>query len=646
MARGVKRGSNGEPAPQEDATSRKEEVLGELTAKYQQLDADGVKQELEEAQRRWGVFAPDATFGEILQRAFQLFDIPLDSGVNFEERETALIEIDVRIWEEEARGMLLLQRVRDLGEQLDVGAFDSAGRVLEQIFYAKRAVFAAVQSKHALLTAAAGSAAPSMPSDLDARLGSWGLRFRWMGSEQDKLTNVQQLLLYLLDVAQERGYRKSDGQVFEPIIIDGHNTHAWRSVCDIQEFVHYHTRKEIAWEQWTWLTSGGGNLKQVVDHLSSASDFQFPFLKKDRSTFSFRNGVYLAAQDKFVRFGTEQLPSTLVAAKYFDLDFPDEYALSRAEDIPTPHLDSVGAYQNWAPEVHHWFMVMAGRMLYDVGDRDGWQVLPYLHGAAGSGKSLLTLSVVKAFYDPSDVGTLSNNCERKWVLSSLADKFIFVAPECRNDMQLEQSEFQSVVSGESVSVARKFKTAQSLERWRAAGWMAGNEIVNWADASGSIQRRIVVFDFPRAVRRGDMLLNKKLAGEMGFIILKANKAYLQAAAQYGSRNLWEVLPDYFKRQQQQLAADVNSVEAFLGSSELKFGPELYVPLDVLKKSLKAFEQVNNYKSQKYSLDAFRQPFERRDLRIERTQLPYQGRNLSRDYVIGCDVVAAAASELA
>ena len=646
MARGTKRRTT-DDAPEDDITVRKEEVLGELTASYQELGADEVKDMLQQAQERWGVFAADETFAHILQRGFSVFGVPLDTAVTFEDRETALLEIDVRVWEEEARGMLLLQRVRDLGDQLDAGAFDAAGRVLEQVFYAKRAVFAAVQSKHSLLLASAGSAAPTMPSELDTRLGLWGLRFRWMGSEQDKLNSVQQLLLYLLDVAHERGYRKFDGNVYEPIVVNGYNTHAWRSVCDIQEFVHLNTRKEVAWDQWTWLTSGGGTLKTVVDHLSQAGDFQFPFLRKDRGTFSFRNGVYLAPEDRFVKYGRDPpLPSTLVSAKYFDLDFPEDYLDSPWQDIPTPFLTSVGAYQGWEEDVQRWLLVMAGRMLYNVGDRDGWQVLPYLHGAAGSGKSLLTLSVIKQFYDANDVGTLSNNCERKWVLGSLADKFIFVAPECRNDMQLEQSEFQSMVSGESLSIARKFKTAQGVENWLAPGWMAGNEVVSWVDASGSVQRRIVVFDFPKAVQHGDMLLNKKLATEMPFILMKANRAYLEASAEWGSRNLWELLPEYFKRQQQQLAADVNGVEAFLVSGELDFQPDLYVPLDVLKKALKAFEQVNNYKSQKYTRDAFQQPFERRGLRIERKQMPYAGRNLCRDYVLGCDVVVNAIVELA
>lgn len=635
-----RRDQDGEGAEDvDDGTgARKEQILGELQAQYASLDAAETMQRLEEAQAKWGVFDVDASFAEIMQRAFNNFEVPMTQPVSFEERHVALAEIDCRIWEHEARGMLLFQRIRDLGDELEPAAFTAVERVLEQMYYAKKVVFSAVQSKHALLEANAGSAAPAMPQDLSKRLGAWGLRFKWMGSNAENLKDMQLLLLYLVDVAHERGYRKADGLVMEPIIVDGHDTHAWRQVCELEQFVDFHTRMETQWEQWKWRTSSGSITKSVVEYLMASNDYRFPKLTKDRHVFSFRNGVYLAHEDRFVPYGSQPpLPASLAAAKYFDLRFPERHAQGPWRDIPTPYARQVGEYQGWPEEVHDWLMVMIGRMLYEVGELDGWQVLPYLHGAAGSGKSLLTLGVVKQLYDASDVGTLSNNCERKWVLSSLVDKFIFVCPEARNDMQLEQSEWQSVVSGESVSIARKFKTATSIDRWTSPGWMAGNEIVNWKDGSGSVVRRIMVFPFPRAVTRGDMLLNRKLAGEMPAILLKANRAYLEAAEAFGNQNIWDVVPDFFKEQQRELATDVNSVEAFLASTEVRYGEDLHMPLEAFKSALKAFETANNIKSQRYNSDAFRQPFERRGLRVTRGQLEYRGRRQTKDYVIGIDL---------
>ena len=45
---------------------------------------------------------------------------------------------------------------------------------------------------------------------------------------------------------------------------------------------------------------------------------------------------------------------------------------------------------------------------------------------------------------------------------------MFIAPEIKGDFCLEQAEFQSMVSGEDVSVAIKGKTAKSIE-WTCPG---------------------------------------------------------------------------------------------------------------------------------------------------------------------------------
>ena len=45
---------------------------------------------------------------------------------------------------------------------------------------------------------------------------------------------------------------------------------------------------------------------------------------------------------------------------------------------------------------------------------------------------------------------LSNNIERGFGLSGLVDKFMFIGPEIKADLKLEQAEFQSIITGEDV----------------------------------------------------------------------------------------------------------------------------------------------------------------------------------------------------
>ena len=127
------------------------------------------------------------------------------------------------------------------------------------------------------------------------------------------------------------------------------------------------------------------NLQGAVDHLQACHDVQLPELVRDRHVFSFADGVYLAASDAFVRYGSKEhaaLPTDLVAAKFFAQDF---YSTEREEDdeeqtgdwykgIKTPSMQSILDRQEMTEEVSRWMYAMIGRLIYEVGELDGWQV--------------------------------------------------------------------------------------------------------------------------------------------------------------------------------------------------------------------------------------------------------------------------------
>jgi Family of unknown function (DUF5906) len=504
---------------------------------------------------------------------------------------------------------------------------------LESLFFARRLVLSAILCNNVCRD-------PRVPMDkeMEDRLQGWTLRFRWI-TDQTKLNELQKLLLYVLDVAMEANFRKVGDNVFEPIYLQGGriNTHAWRLVSSIEEFVFKTCQKERDFNAWLWLTKASA--ATVTKFLCSCHDFQFPFLIKDRHVFSFRNGVYHAKQDRFYPFevadGDEALPDSVVAAKYFDLEFPVDNLEWR--EIPTPHMQSILSYQKFAPEVCDWFYILAGRMIYEVGEMDNWQIIAFLLGQAGSGKSTLALSVVARLYEATDVGVLSNNVEQQFGISAFYNKYVFIAPEIKSDFRLSQTEFQSMCSGEEVSIAEKFRTAFSV-KWRVPGWLCGNEVPHWTDNSGSVQRRIVVFSFEHPVQKGDMKLHEKLEQEMALFILKANKAYQEAVRRFSQRNIWEVLPSYFLQRREEMAAQVNGLEAFLKSSEVAFGENLFCPVEDFKASLRAFENINGFPSKRFTKDMCRGPFSKYSLSVITEARDYKGRGLlKREYVIGMDL---------
>jgi len=297
----------------------------------------------------------------------------------------------------------------------------------------------------------------------------------------DDCTPYQKCLLYTLDELYNCGYRRYKGQCCEEIkTFDRRGTRAWVPRFDIKQFVYTIAQKDDNFDNWKNFTSRGSVFREVVDNISTCIDPQFPEIVKRRHVWAFKNGVFVGKEwlpdrgvhdCRFYPYESKEfacLDPTIVACKYFDQQFDDFSHIENWQDIPTPFFDSILKYQQFEPEVCHWAYAMGGRLCYDVGELDSWQVIPFFKGIAGSGKSTLLTKVFERFYEKEDVGTLANNIERKFGLSAIKDSFMFVAPEIKADLALEQAEFQSIVSGESVSVAVKNKTAASMV-WTVPG---------------------------------------------------------------------------------------------------------------------------------------------------------------------------------
>lgn len=625
------------------AEERKQEII----SRVQSLDAEATKEYLFQLCDRWQLQFPNRTFSDVLKTAFENFDVPPEGDIDVTRTgQYGLTELDATIHSHEMEAIALYHHLRqhnlivteaDAENEEAAELLNKILKILEMVYYSKKIVLSAFQAKLAIHQVHCEDMV--LQEDIDARLGSWSLRFRWIDGN---LNEMQELLLFLLDSAFEKRLRKQEGYVFEPILVnDKYNSHAFRRVCEIKEWVYMVTQKELQWHQWVNVTHGTNTLKATVDYLTSCDDYQFPNLVKDRTVFSFKNGIYLATENRFYDYetATEPLAESIVACKYFDQAFDPYEEILDWKLIPTPAFQGILDYQELPPEVAEWLYVFLGKMLYDLNQYDGWQVLPFLKGHAGTGKSTICTHVVRNFYDAIDVGVLSNNIERKFGISAFYDKNIFIGPECRNDLAIEQAEFQSIVSGEDIQVNMKHKKAFSV-KWHVPGILAGNEVPSWADAAGSIQRRLPVFDFEKPVVNGDMRLGQKIEDELPDLIVKCNRAYREKAAQHGSANIWSILPAYFQRTSNELAQTINALEAFLACDEVTFGPECAVPFDEFKNCVVAYAQINGYTRPKFSIDYFRGPFTRRQIQKEKCTRTWRGRVLTRDFLLGVDLAVA------
>lgn len=465
---------------------------------------------------------------------------------------------------------------------------------------------------------------------------------------EDKMNPFQELLLFLLDTTDKFSMRRYKGYCCQQITTEDHKTRAWKPVLSISDFVYQYTQKETKYDMWKNITSKGTIVKDTIRHLTECHDIQFPSIVKNRNVWAFKNGLFVGKQwsaelnrytHKFYPYTSDDfqhLDPTVTACKYFDQDFLT-YECPWSE-IPTPYLHSIMEYQRFPDDVSKWLYVFIGRLMFDVGDLDQWQVIPFLKGIARSGKSTIITKVCKKFYDSEDVRTLSNNIERKFGLSSIYDGFMFISPEIKGDMCLEQAEFQSLVSGEDISIARKNEKAISLS-WKTPGILAGNEVPGWRDNSGSVLRRIMTFDFARQVQDADPRLEDKLNDEIPAIMLKCICAYIEYASKYSNKDIWSVVPEYFKKVQNQVAMVTNSLHHFLSSEKIKFGAELKCPQKAFIQMFNAHCTENNLGRFKFNPDFYAGPFSSRDITVAVESLSWGGKMYAKQPIIlGLDIV--------
>jgi len=462
----------------------------------------------------------------------------------------------------------------------------------------------------------------------------------------------QTLLIYLLRQAYKNGFRRYRDQCCKEI----RNTRAWKPIKEIKDFVYDETQKEDNAEMWMNLTNRGGMANDVIRHLSNCKDIQFSEIKKDRHVWSFENGLLDARpidenrnpetgarQFTFYEYTSKEfheLDPELVSCKYFDLPFDPHHEVDDWYHIATPNFQKVLDYQKFDESVCRWLYVFMGRLCFDVNELDGWQIIPFLKGIAQSGKSTLITKVARKFYECEDVATLSNNIEKKFGLQSIYKGFMFISPEIKGDLQLEQAEFQSLVSGEDVSVARKCETAVSVQ-WKTPGILGGNEVPNWKDNSGSILRRLATVNFGRQIAPdvADPHLDDKLELEMPAILCKCLRAYLDYAHKYADKDIWNVLPAYFKQVQNQIATVTNSLQHLLCSEKVRFGKDLCVPQRTFVERFNQHCKENMLGSFKFNQDFYAGPFSSREIEVRTESRIWKGNSYaSQPFIFGLDFV--------
>lgn len=433
-------------------------------------------------------------------------------------------------------------------------------------------------------------------------------------SDPTSQTSYKRLLLFLLDqCAHYQFTKRADGEyLYRPRFADGDTgpfTFSYKKDLPFTVFVQRSVfPKEMYQQQWDWLHDSQRNGSASAKFLSETFDYQLPFIEKDRHILSFRNGVYMLEQDVFLSYDNEPHQIKLreimgngevrkVAAKFHDMmfyesDYHEQMKVPGKKkldwyQLETPVFQSILDYQEFDEDVCRWVYVFYGRMFYYVGELDNWQIQLFTRGVAGSGKSTSLRHLARVF-DKEDVGILGNNIQPDFAVESIADCFFYMALDINKDFKLDQTMWQSMVSGEEVSISRKHRMAL-IKIWTSPGMLVGNVTPRWSDNADSVARRIALLDFQKVVRSGDPRLFEKLYDELAAFIKKCNMAYLLATRMHGDKDIWKVLPEYFKQKRKQLRSQTNCLSAFLQESgEVTLRPHVWMKMEDFTKMFQEY----------------------------------------------------------
>jgi putative DNA primase/helicase len=149
-----------------------------------------------------------------------------------------------------------------------------------------------------------------------------------------------------------------------------------------------------------------------------------------------------------------------------------------------------------------------------------------LIGAGANGKSVL-LRVLEGLCGTSNVaGVQPSNFDRTFQRAHLHHKLANIVTELRQGEVLADAELKAIVSGETATVEKKFKTPFTMQPY-ATCWFGTNHMPTTKDFSEALFRRALVITFNRIFTKAeqDPHLSGKLMAELPGILKICLSAY-------------------------------------------------------------------------------------------------------------------------
>jgi phage/plasmid-associated DNA primase len=356
----------------------------------------------------------------------------------------------------------------------------------------------------------------------------------------------------LLDYAVERRLMKRDGIVYEPV---PDCPCAYREAFTYADYVNEVLQGDPIY------TSNPKRFRDAVEYLTNYKDAEMPRYEPDRNLMSFANGVLELDSGAFTGYeGVGTNMERRVARHHIHLQYTGS--------PETPLLDKVLGTQ-FDHDVAELLCALFGRALFKVGQLDGWQVMPYLVGIGGTGKSLL-LNILQHMFAPGAVGNLASKREEVFGMANLVDKEIVMGRDMPAKLtgSLPQELMQAMTAGEGMEVPRKGQVALNVT-WAAPVVLASNHMPDYVNTGNNVGRRLVTCRFDNVVGEPqEDLQNDIINTELANVVCRCLRAYSDTRARVRQvGGFWKAVPKTVLDWQSKLAAATNKLHEFLAMED-------------------------------------------------------------------------------
>lgn len=322
------------------------------------------------------------------------------------------------------------------------------------------------------------------------------------------------------------------------------------------------------------------SMTRLKEWFECVDDRAFPILREDdldKDVVSFYNGFINKTNPcGFTPWTPGQLSGTEASPltdSFYEVDFDPRKSIIHATPLWDKMIDA--QLEDVYPEDHPYagesdhskkelLEAMMGRVHFDVGRFDNWQVAPVIIGDANTGKSSV-VNITGEMFPANTIGSLTSNFEKTFGLANIYNKRVVLAPDIPVELpkRLSAADFQSMISGDHMSIPVKGKPAINTT-WTAPLLMAGNVVPDFSDRKGSIGRRILPIRFENMIQQRDTTLQRRIVQEeLPYLMVRCLDRYRELVKDISTADFWSHMPDDVIKHSEDVRSETNPMTSFI-----------------------------------------------------------------------------------